>query len=160
MNTNILRIDYTNPQHAKDLIFLLDHYAQDEMGGGAPLKEEVKLNLTNALANRADAFSFIAYVDGKPAGLINCFEGFSTFACKPLINIHDLVVHSDFRGKGISRQLMQSVCNEGKERDCCKVTLEVLTGNKSAYQAYLNFGFKAYELKPENGSATFMQYYL
>jgi hypothetical protein len=24
-------------------------------------------------------------------GLVNCFEGFSTFACKPLVNVHELL---------------------------------------------------------------------
>ncbi|MCY7294740.1 GNAT family N-acetyltransferase [Alteromonas sp. a30] len=160
MNPNLKYVDYNNPQHAKDLVYLLDHYAQDEMGGASPLKENVKQNLSNELAKRSFAFSFIAYVNNKPAGLINCFEGFSTFACKPLINIHDLVVHSDFRGQGLSRALIQSVCEEGKKRGCCKITLEVLTGNTVAYQAYRRFGFKPYELKPENGSATFMEFYL
>lgn len=160
MQINLIKIDYLNPEHQAHLLFLLNHYAEDEMGGAKPLSEHVKQNLAAELAKRNDAFTIIAYVDGRPAGLANCFEGFSTFSCKPLINIHDLAVHRDYRGKGLSKHLMQKVTEEGKSRQCCKVTLEVLTGNKVAYNAYLKFGFKPYELKPENGSATFMEFYL
>ncbi len=160
MHINLIKIDYLNPEHQAHLLYLLNHYAEDAMGGGKPLSNYAKENLTTELAKRPNAFTFIAYADGKPAGIANCFEGFSTFASKPLINIHDLAVHTDFRGKGISKMLMQAVSDEGKKRQCCKITLEVLTGNKIAFNAYLKFGFKPYELKPENGSATFMELYL
>lgn len=33
----ILRADYTNPTHARDLLALLDAYARDPLGGGTPL---------------------------------------------------------------------------------------------------------------------------
>lgn len=37
-------------------------------------------------------FSVLAFDADQPVGLINAIEGFSTFACKPLINIHDVIV--------------------------------------------------------------------
>jgi hypothetical protein len=37
------------------------------------------------------------------------------------------------------------------------LTLEVLTGNRGAYDAYVGFGFRAYELDPAMGAATFME---
>lgn len=160
MQVNVKQIDYTNPEHQSNLLFLLEHYAMDEMGGGKPLSSHAKNNLTTALAALPNAVSVIAYVDGQPAGLANCFIGFSTFACKPLINIHDLVVHENFRGQGLSKKLMNKISEIAKEKQCCKITLEVLTGNKVAYQSYLSYGFKPYELDPEHGSATFMEYYL
>jgi GNAT superfamily N-acetyltransferase len=47
-----------------------------------------------------------ALVDGKPVGLAICLEGFSTFSCKPLLNIHDIVVLSEYRGRGLSKKLL------------------------------------------------------
>ena len=88
MNSNeeILLADYGDPDHARILIELLDEYARHPMGGGRPLSETTKSSLVSELARVPGAFSLIALVDGEPAGLANCFQGFSTFACKPLIN--------------------------------------------------------------------------
>ncbi len=74
------------------------------MGGGQALPESVRKNLAVTLATVPHAFSVLCYVDGAPAGLINCFEGFSTFKCLPLVNIHDIVVHRNFRGLGLSQK--------------------------------------------------------
>ncbi|AKJ42424.1 GNAT family N-acetyltransferase [Pragia fontium] len=157
MNINISLVDYTNPQQAQDLAELLDNYARDPMGGGEPLTPEVKANLTKELAKLPHAFSVMACVDGKPAGLINCFLGFSTFAAKPLVNIHDVVVSKDFRGLGLSQKMLEKVEQIARDRNCCKMTLEVLEGNKVAQGSYNKFGFDGYELDPEMGKAVFWQ---
>ncbi|MFT6915472.1 MAG: ribosomal protein S18 acetylase RimI-like enzyme [Motiliproteus sp.] len=157
MNIEVLIADYLNDQHAKDIGYLLNNYAQDPMGGGAPLSESIIENLALALSRLPHAFSVICYVDGQPAGLINCFEAFSTFACKPLINIHDLAVVSEFRGLNISQLMLAKVEEKGREKGCCKITLEVLEGNKIARNSYLKFGFDGYELDPEMGKALFWQ---
>jgi len=41
--------------------------------------------------------------------------------------------------------------------DCCKLTLEVLEGNKLAQQVYRRFGFQGYELDPKMGRALFYE---
>jgi len=157
MPTEILRADYTNPQHAADLIFLLDAYAQDPMGGGQPLTNFVRNNLAARLAQIPHAFSILAYIDDQPAGLVNSFEGFSTFYCKPLINIHDVVVLEKYRGQGLSLRMLAAVEAIARERDCCKLTLEVLEGNPVAQSAYRRFGFEGFELDPATGRALFWQ---
>ena len=127
------------------------------MGGGTPLSAGVKDNLVKALSNIPHAFSLICYVDSKPAGLINCFEAFSTFQCKPLINIHDVMVLTDFRGLGISQLMMGKVEEIAKSKGCCKLTLEVLEGNEVAQSSYKKFGFSGYELNPVTGKALFWE---
>lgn len=157
MTIEVIQVDYTNPLHEKDLIQLLDEYSRDPMGSGKPLKDETRQKLASELAKIPHASSFIAYWEGQPAGLINCFETFSTFACKPLINIHDLVVSSQHRGKKISTRLLEAVEKKARERGCCKITLEVLEGNTLAQSAYKKFGFSGYELDPEMGKALFWE---
>ncbi len=157
MKIDIIRADYTNPRHQQDLPALLNDYACDPMGGGEALSEEVQHSLVAKLAELPHAFSVIAYVDDKPAGLANCFEGFSTFAAKPLINIHDLAVKSEFRGLGISQRLLSAIEEIGREKGCCKITLEVLSNNEVAKSAYQKFGFAGYELDPNAGGAVFWQ---
>lgn len=157
MKIDVLIADYLNIQHAKDIGFLLNSYAEDPMGGGESLSEFIQENLALELSKLPHAFSVICYVNGKPAGLINCFEAFSTFKCKPLINIHDIVVVEEFRGLGISQQMLLRVEEKAKAMGCCKMTLEVLEGNQIAHHSYMKFGFSGYELDPEMGKALFWQ---
>ena len=108
----LCQADYTNPQHMQALLDLLDGYARDPMGGAEPLSDFAKTNLPQALAARAYMFSVLAFdatVAGLPVGLVNCVEGFSTFACKPLVNVHDVVVASSHRGRGIAARLFAEV---------------------------------------------------
>ncbi|MGD8711331.1 MAG: GNAT family N-acetyltransferase [Thiohalophilus sp.] len=157
MNIEILKADYSNKAHEKAIPMLLDAYARHTIGGGKPLKDSVKSRLVSELAKLPHAFSVIAYVDGQPAGLVNCFKGFSTFQCRPLVNIHDIVVMDQFRGIGLSQKMLDKVEHIAREEGCCKLTLEVLDNNKIAKSAYRKFGFAAYELKPEMGTAQFWQ---
>lgn len=157
MKIEIVKANYENPQHASDIIFLLSQYAEDPMGGGQPLAQYSKENLAKSLARIPGAVSLLAYADNQPAGLLNAFEGFSTFKCKPLFNIHDLAVMPSYRRHGIARQLLAAMQREALERGCCKLTLEVLTGNDAARQAYEACGFKGYELDPKMGQALFLE---
>lgn len=157
MTIEIVQADYGLPEHADAIVALLDDYAHDPMGGAEPLAEETRANLVAELAKRPFALGIIAFVDGQPAGLINAFEGFSTFAAKPLLNLHDITVVKAYRGRGLSRLMMQKAEDIARERGCCKLTLEVLSGNAVAMSAYTRFGFAAYELDPEAGTARFLQ---
>jgi GNAT superfamily N-acetyltransferase len=157
MDLEIVTADYTHPQHARDIVFLLDHYASDPAGGGEGLSDFTKSNLVAALARLPHAFSLLCYLDGQPAGLVNCFVGFSTFQCKPLVNIHDIVVLDALRGKGIGPRLLQGVEAVAREKGACKLTLEVLDRNGRARAAYAKAGFSAYELDPAYGRAVFLE---
>ena len=96
----------------------------------------------------------------EPIGLINCFEGYSTFKAKPLLNVHDIAVLPAFRGQGVGQALLQAAQDHAHARGCCKLTLEVLSGNHPALQSYRRFGFAQYELDPNAGQAQFMQKWL
>jgi len=149
--------DLSNPVHSEAVIKLLDEYAQDEMGGLCELSDFVKENLITELAKRTGVYVILAMDDTKPVGLAICFEGLSTFACKPLLNIHDIVVTQAYRGQGISKQLLSKAEEIAYTIGCCKLTLEVLEGNAVAQAAYTGFGFSGYQLKAEHGKALFWQ---
>ena len=149
--------DFNNPAHASAIVYLLNEYAKDDMGGGAPLSTYSQANLVKEMAKRPTIHVVLAFVSGKPVGLINCIEGFSTFACKPLLNIHDVVVLAKYRGQGISSQLLKKAEEIAASLGCCKLTLEVLEGNKLAQAAYIANGFAGYQLDPEMGRALFWQ---
>lgn len=147
--------DLNNQQHANAYLKLMSHYACDPMGGGEDLSDYAKNNLISSLLSRKDIFIILIFNGDKPAALLTAIEGFSTFACKPLFNIHDVVVHSDFRGNGLTKLLFSKIEEVAKHQDCCKITLEVLSGNPIAKKAYQKLGFSDYALDPEFGSALF-----
>ena len=157
---DIFQADYTNALHAAALVSLLDDYARDISGGGEPLGEFTKANLVSALAARPQAFSVLAFDGTQPVGLINCIEGFSTFACKPLVNVHDVVVIASQRGKRLGEKMLALVEHIASQRGACKLTLEVLQGNTSAIKLYQRIGFAAYQLDPAMGQARFFQKWL
>ncbi|WP_086607000.1 GNAT family N-acetyltransferase [Erythrobacter donghaensis] len=148
--------DYRDPHDAADVVALLDAYARDPMGGGAPLSETTKARLTDDLAANPQAFSLIARLEDRAVGLANCFMGYSTFAAAPLVNIHDLAVLPETRGKGVGKALLAAVEAEALKRGACKVTLEVLSGNPARH-LYAREGYGDYQLDPATGHALFWQ---
>lgn len=157
MHIEVIEVNYTDPHQAKDLISLLNAYAQDPMGGGSALTPFVIDNLVNELSKLPHAFSVLCYVNNIPAGLINCFEAFSTFSCKPLVNIHDVIVLKAYRGQNLSQKMLTKVEEIARSKGCCKLTLEVLSENEAAKSSYKKYGFADYELDPKMGSAQFWQ---
>jgi GNAT superfamily N-acetyltransferase len=149
--------DLGNPAHAEAVVHLLNEYAKDEMGGGAELSAYVKQNLARELAKRPGFHTLLAFNDGKPVGLAICIEGFSTFACRPLLNIHDMVVVREYRGRGIAKRLLARAEEIALTLGCCKLTLEVLEGNAPAQAVYRACGFEGYQLDPKMGRAMFWQ---
>jgi ribosomal protein S18 acetylase RimI-like enzyme len=149
--------DYRNGDDARALVSLLDAYASDPAGGGEPLSDFAKSHLAPALASRPQAFSVLAFDGAQAVGLINCIEGFSTFACRPLVNVHDVVVLASHRGRRIGELMLALVQELAQERGACKLTLEVLDGNRSALALYQRCGFAPYQLDPAMGHAGFMQ---
>lgn len=156
----VVRADYANPVHGAALVELLDAYARDPMGGAHPLSDFARANLVASLAARPQAYSVLAFAGDLPVGLVNCIEGFSTFACEPLVNVHDVAVLASHRGQGVAEKMLVLAEAIARERGACKLTLEVLQGNRGADRLYRRLGFANYELNPAMGQAQFMQKWL
>lgn len=156
----IVATDLRQARHVDALLALMDHYARDPAGGGEALPETTLATLPTRLAERSDWVSFLAFADDQAVGLINAFEGFSTFAAQPLLNIHDVVVRREWRRHGIARALLAAISKAARERGCCKLTLEVLSNNHPAMAAYRAAGFVPYELDQRFGQALLMQRWL
>jgi GNAT superfamily N-acetyltransferase len=163
---HVQRVDYADAEHAAALVYLLDAYACDPMGGGHPLNDFARAHLVSALAARPQSFSVLAFgsiaADQplQPIGLVNCFEGFSTFACQPLVNVHDVFVLAAYRGQHVAENMLDLVTVIARERGACKLTLEVLQGNRAAAKLYERVGFSHYQLDPAMGQAQFFQKWL
>jgi ribosomal protein S18 acetylase RimI-like enzyme len=160
LSVRILRADYADPDHAAALVALLEVYARDPAGGGTGLSDFTRAHLVRHLAERPFMFSVLAFDGDTAVGLINAIEGFSTFACRPLVNVHDVVVLPSHRGRGIAAQLFAETEAIARERGACKLTLEVLSENRTARDLYTRLGFHDYRLDPAMGEARFMQKWL
>ena len=156
----VKKVDYLDSVDRSALIAMLDMYACDPMGGGEPLTAEVKSRLCGDLAKIPGAVSWLAWRDHRPIGLLNAMPGYSTFKARPLMNVHDIAVDPGQRGLGVGQALLQALEDHAKGLGCCKLTLEVLSGNGVAKQAYVRFGFEQYELSAATGQALFMQKWL
>jgi GNAT superfamily N-acetyltransferase len=152
----IIEADLTLSEHQEAVLAMVDAYSRDAMGDAKPLDPDVRARLIPGLRKHPTTLIFLAFADKRPVGVAVCFIGFSTFAAKPLINIHDCLVVADYRGKGAGRRLLEAVEGKARELGCCKLTLEVMDKNDRAVRAYKAAGFLPYALQEEAGTAIFM----
>ena len=138
---DIVEADLARREHQEAIVELIDAYAADPMGNGKPLSAEVRETLIPGLKQHPTTLIFLAYQGGKAVGITVCFRGFSTFAARPLINIHDLAVLGAQRGQGIGRRLLEAVEDKARALGCCKLTLETQENNRRARQVYAAAGF-------------------
>lgn len=136
----IIKADLSNKEHSNAIVVVTDAYARDPMGMNCPLSDDVKSTLIEKLKNFPCNLHFIAFMEGKPAGVANCVFSFSTFYAAKVLNVHDLAVNPDYRGNGIGEALLGAVEKEAKVENCCKITLEVREDNR-ARKLYERFGF-------------------
>lgn len=151
----IVEADLTRPDHQHAVVMLIDAYARDPMGNGGPLSEQIRKRLIPGLANHPTTRIFLAFAGDEAMGIAVCFVGFSTFAARPLINIHDLAVLPGHRRSGAGRLLLAAVERKAREMGCCKVTLEVLENNHRALKVYAAAGFARATYTQEAGGALF-----
>ncbi|MDR3411129.1 MAG: GNAT family N-acetyltransferase [Formivibrio sp.] len=137
----IAQANLDNPRHATGIVDCLDAYAQDPMGGGQALSLYARQNLITGLRAHPASMTFIAQKADQIVGVAVCFIGYSTFTAKPRLNLHDLIVLPEQRGRGIGRALLKAVVGHAEATDCCAVTLEVRKDNPTAQTLYRSLGF-------------------
>lgn len=141
MSVTIRQADLDDPADAAGVVAVLDSYAADPVGGGQPLADTVRATLAEKLGEQPHALVLVATTDEQCIGIAICFFGFSTFAARPLLNVHDLAVLPAHRGRGVGRALLAAAERCARERGCCKLTLEVQDSNARARGLYRSFGF-------------------
>jgi ribosomal protein S18 acetylase RimI-like enzyme len=140
---DIIECNFSEPVHCQAVVDLMNDYMVDKMGGMLPRYTPAKAAaMLDGLSRHPSKLVLLATCKNEYAGLSNCFINFGTFAAKPYINIHDIIVRGNYRGQGIGRRLIEEIIRRARELDCSKITLEVRDDNKNAQALYANCGFK------------------
>jgi ribosomal protein S18 acetylase RimI-like enzyme len=141
-NITIVEANLADQNQVETIIDVLDSYAREPAGGSAAIPADVRERLLTDLHRVDNALVLTALdADGRTVGIAVCFRGYSTFKARPLINIHDLAVLPDQRGRGVGSALIEAVEERGRALGCCKITLEVLDDNHGARRLYESVGF-------------------
>ncbi len=144
---HIHKANFFDAQDAQWIPLLIDEHASDHMGGGVALEPHVLEWIINGLKACPSAHAFIATLeDGTPAGLLIAYQVFSTFKASPVVNIHDVIVASKARGRGVGKSLLAVVEDYARSIKACKLTLEVRQDNEPALGLYKKVGFLDYQL--------------
>ena len=139
----IIDCDFSSDAHCQGLLDVLDEYARLPQIGSTGLSDYLRANLCSRLAAHPTTHALLAVDDANSddvVGIAICFLGFSTFAGQPLLNIHDIAVRADQRGRGIGQALLDAVDAKARSLGCCRVTLEVVPTNE-AKRLYERSGF-------------------
>lgn len=133
--------DLNNPVDAQAIVSIVNAYAMEPQGGGKSLPDDVLQRMVPGMKEIPGSFVMLAVVEGEPVGAGVCFRGFSTFAGRSLVNVHDLSVLKEFRGKGIGSRLLAAIEDYAQSQGCGKVTLEVREANPLAEKLYRRLGY-------------------
>jgi GNAT superfamily N-acetyltransferase len=139
----VRRVDFTDTQDATAYLEQLDAYARDPMGAGQALPTAVRERLVSDLGQHPGSYALLAEIGDTGVGFATCFLGYSTFQARPLLNIHDIAVLPDWRGRGIARALLDAITGLATSLGCCRLTLEVRSDNPRARRLYCDTGFTA-----------------
>jgi ribosomal protein S18 acetylase RimI-like enzyme len=151
----VIEADLDRAQHQSDVRALTAAYALDPMGNDGVLPADVLDRLIPGLRAHPTTIVFLAYSRGRAVGLATCFRGFSTFAALPIINISDLAVLPEYRGRGLGRSLLAAVEKKARALGCCKLTLEVQENNRLARRTYERGGFSQAIYGPTTGGSLY-----
>lgn len=83
---------------------------------------------------------YALYLVGKWQGKVVAYAG--TWIVLDEAHITNVAVHPDWRGRGLSHQLLLSLLVAARERGAVRATLEVRAGNRVAQSLYLRHGFE------------------
>ena len=144
-NISFTFCDFNSDFHCNKVLELIDHYMSDPMGNSPLLNNKEKIILLEGLKNHSFSFILFVSVEEVIVGMVTCFINFSTFKARHYLNIHDIIILKDYRGKGLGRKLLEKCISISMDRNYCKITLEVREDNYNAKQLYKNLGFNESE---------------
>ena len=138
----LIPCDFSNAQHREACAALIQNYMQDPMGGELKPDTDHAERLLQGLTAHPSAYVLFVKDGNTFAGLTTYFINFSTFRALPYINVHDVIVRKEHRGKGLGRAMLEHLIAYAEEQGFSKVTLEVREDNIPAQGLYKSLDFQ------------------
>lgn len=136
-----MHIIRSNKSHIAQLVVLFEEYRA--FWGIESSVQEVEAFLTKLISNE-ESVIFIAVDDNTKSimGFVNLYPCYSTLALQRLWILNDLSVSEDYRGKGVSKKLIQKVLTFAKETNAIRIELKTEKTNSQALKLYQTMGFE------------------
>ena len=135
----MIKIKKAKIEDLKFVVELFDHYRvfyeneSDKQKANEFISERLKLN---------DSEIFVAENDNKKIiGFVQLYPIFSSTRMQRLWLLNDLFVNEENRGKGVSKQLIQTGKELCKQTNACGLILETAKNNIIGNSLYPNIGF-------------------
>ena len=90
---------------------------------------------------------FVLRVDGRVAGMANALITVSTAEGGRVLLLEDVIVHSEHRGGGLGRRLVEHVLAWAREQGMTRVTLLADRDNHAALDFYRRLDFASSSMK-------------
>lgn len=118
-------------------------YASDAVLHDVPKENHVKA-FDELMNENSLQLGFIIEYMGERAGYLLLSKKYSREAGGMELWIEELLVRSEYRGKGLGREALEYVIS-GKAGACERIRLEVEPENETAYELYIRLGFEPLE---------------
>jgi GNAT superfamily N-acetyltransferase len=127
-----------------DLLALLFKQEADFIPDRARQERALRLILGQPETGRI----FCARFEGRVTGMVSLLFTISTAEGGRAAWLEDMVVHPDWRGKGLGNRLLQYALAAGKTQGCSRVTLLTDGDNRPAMRFYERAGFERSSMVP------------
>ena len=143
LKTNTKYVQVENTEQRRQFEMLFNEYSE-------ALSVGIEPQVVRRLFELPYFHGFICDLEGEAAAFAVCFESYSTYRAKKVLNIHDLMVSSNYRGKGVGKALLNGIEQYCRNNEFLKITLEVDESNIAAQKLYRSCDYEDYRVVLKN----------
>jgi GNAT superfamily N-acetyltransferase len=130
-----------------ELIELLNDLFTQDIEFVPDLKKQ-QMGLEAIISNPEIGEILVLKGDDRILGMVSLLYSISTALGGKVAILEDMIIHKDYRQKGLGKELLGEAIRFSKERNCLRLTLLTDFNNYTAISFYQHFGFKKSEMIP------------
>ncbi len=140
-------ISRANMNDLPELVELLNDLFTQDIEFVPDLKKQ-KSGLEAIINNPEMGEILVLKGEGQILGMVSLLYSISTALGGKVAILEDMIIHKDYRQKGMGKELLGEAIRFSKERNCLRLTLLTDFNNDAAINFYHQFGFKKSEMIP------------
>lgn len=127
---------------AEDISYVMELYRQPDMDNGRSLSIEEAVSIHNKMLSYPNYKLYVALCENNIVGTfaLAIMDNLANMG-KPSGLIEDVVVRSEWQGKGIGKQMMNYAIELCRRNGCYKAALSSNLKREKAHKFYENLGF-------------------